>query len=292
MSRTTSIALGLITGFVISAGWAGPAIAADAPDAWITTKVKMALLVAEDVSPTAVRVDTTDGKVTLYGTVSSADEKARAERAAKGVKGVHEVRGLLQVVEKPRQETVAVADEALSAEVRKRLDADPGAARQQDRGEVGEPGRRAAGRGRADAERAPARTRGGARSARREARRQRDREPGHAGRRRDLARRKERSQDGHSVGGEGRLDHHGSEGPAIANSDTPARDINVDTLGGVVTLFGTVPTEAARRAAEMEVKKVDGVKSVENELQVVPQVSAAAVEHQDEKVKDAVEKRL
>ena len=70
----------------------------------------------------------------------------------------------------------------------------------------------------------------------------------------------------------------------IANSATPARDINVDTLGGVVTLFGTVPTEAARRAAEAEVNKIDGVKSVENELQVVPQVSAAAVEHQDEQV--------
>jgi len=83
MSRIASVALGLITGFVISTGGVGPASAADAPDAWITTKVKMALLVAEDVSPTAVRVDTTDGKVTLYGTVSSADEKARAERAAK-----------------------------------------------------------------------------------------------------------------------------------------------------------------------------------------------------------------
>ena len=78
----------------------------------------------------------------------------------------------------------------------------------------------------------------------------------------------------------------------IANSDTPARDINVDTLGGVVTLFGTVPTEAARRAAEAEVRKVDGVKSVENDLQVVAQVSAAAVEHRDDRVKDAIEKRL
>jgi osmotically-inducible protein OsmY len=75
----------------------------------------MALLMAEDVSATAVRVDTIDGKVTLHGTVSSADEKARAERAAQGVKGVHEVRNLLQVVEKPRQESAAVADEAVSA---------------------------------------------------------------------------------------------------------------------------------------------------------------------------------
>ena len=102
---------------VASATWASPASAADAPDAWITTKVKMALLVAEDVSASAVRVDTTDGKVTLHGTVASADEKARAERAAQTVKGVHELRSLLQVVEKARQETAAVADEALSAEV-------------------------------------------------------------------------------------------------------------------------------------------------------------------------------
>jgi osmotically-inducible protein OsmY len=42
----------------------------------------------------------------------------------------------------------------------------------------------------------------------------------------------------------------------------------------------------------MEVRKVDGVKSVENDLEVVPQVSAAAVEHQDEQLKDAVEGRL
>jgi hyperosmotically inducible protein len=110
---------------VASSSWASPSSAADAPDAWITTKVKMALLVAEDVSATAVRVDTTDGKVTLHGTVSSADKKARAERAARSVEGVHELRSLLQVVEKSRQETAAVADEALSAEVEKRLGADP-----------------------------------------------------------------------------------------------------------------------------------------------------------------------
>ncbi len=59
-----------------------------------------------------------------------------------------------------------------------------------------------------------------------------------------------------------------------------------------MTLFGTVPTEAARRAAELEVKKIDGVKSVENDLQVVPQVSAGVVEHQDERLKDAIEKSL
>ena len=51
------------------ASWANPSSAASAPDAWITTKAKMALLMAEDVSATAVRVDTTDGKVTLLSPV-------------------------------------------------------------------------------------------------------------------------------------------------------------------------------------------------------------------------------
>jgi osmotically-inducible protein OsmY len=72
MSLPTRIALAAALA-ITSAGWASPSNAAQAPDSWITTKVKMALLVAEDVSATAVRVDTIDGKVTLHGTVSSAD---------------------------------------------------------------------------------------------------------------------------------------------------------------------------------------------------------------------------
>ena len=78
----TMVKHSLVLAAVLVVASSSPSSAADAPDAWITTKVKMALLVAEDVSATAVRVDTTDGKVTLHGTVSSADEKARAERAA------------------------------------------------------------------------------------------------------------------------------------------------------------------------------------------------------------------
>jgi len=277
---------------IVSAGWAGPASAAHAPDAWITTKVKMALLMAEDVPATAVRVDTIDGKVTLHGTVSSADEKARAERAAKGVEGVQEVRNLLQVVEKSRQEAVAVADDALSAEVKKRLDADPALRDSQinvkstNRGLVLLDG--------------TAQTLSAHLRALEVAR-------GVPGVKRvsseikspdtladDEIWRDEKSASKTSAPSAARdaWITTASKVRLIANSQTPARDINVDTLGGVVTLFGTVPTEASRRAAEMEVKKVDGVKSVENDLQVVPQVSAAAVEHRDDRLKDAVEKRL
>ena len=279
---------------IASVGWASPASAADKPDAWITAKVKMSLLGAEDVSATAVRVDTTDGKVTLHGTVSSADEKARAERAAQGVTGVHEVRNLLQVVEKPRQEAAAVADDALAAAVTKQLAADP--ALRDSKIEV------------KSANRGVVLLDGDART---------------------LSAHLHALEVARAVPGVKRVaseiespdtladdeiwrdasDPKTAETPAamaardawittdakvrlIANPATPARDINVDTLAGVVTLFGVVPTEAARRAAETEINKISGVKSVENDLQVVPQVSAAAVEHKDELVKGAIENRL
>jgi hyperosmotically inducible protein len=291
--RAPALALAALLA-IASVGWASPAGATDMPDAWITTKVKMSLLGAEDVSATAVRVDTTDGKVTLHGTVSSADEKARAERAAQGVTGVHEVRNLLQVVEKPRQEAAAVADEALAAAVAKRLEADPALGDSEI--EV-----KSANRGVVllDGE---ARTLSAHLHALEVARAV----PG--------VKRVASEIESPDTLADDEIWRDASvpetaETPAataardvwittdakvrlMANSATPARDINVDTLAGVVTLFGIVPTEAARRAAEMEINKITGVKSVENDLQVVPQVSAAAVEHQDERMKDTIENRL
>jgi osmotically-inducible protein OsmY len=293
MTSITRIFLRSATGFALAAvlAIASPASAADAPDVWITTKVKMALLMTDDVSATAVRVDTTEGKVTLHGTVSSADEKARAERAAQGVAGVHEVRNLLQVVEKPRQEATGVADQALATEVEKRLAADPAL-------RDSKVGVKSVNRGVVLLD----------------------------GQAQTLSAHLHALEVARAVPGVKRVaseiespdtladdeiwrDAKSAMAPAaasmrdawitteakvrlIANPATPARDINVDTLGGVVTLFGTVPTEAAKRTAEMEIRKVDGVKSVENALQIVPHVSAAAVERQDEQVKDAVEKRL
>ena len=56
------------------------AFAANVPDAWITTKIKLALLTTEGVSSNDVNVDTIDGRVTLHGTVGSDLEKTRAEQ--------------------------------------------------------------------------------------------------------------------------------------------------------------------------------------------------------------------
>lgn len=56
----------------------------------------------------------------------------------------------------------------------------------------------------------------------------------------------------------------------IANKHVDALDINVDTYDGVVTLRGDVPTQIARTQAQAEAVTVAGVKSVKNEVRVIP----------------------
>jgi osmotically-inducible protein OsmY len=47
---------------------------------------------------------------------------------------------------------------------------------------------------------------------------------------------------------------------ATMTDATPGLEINVDSDDGVVTLFGSVPTEASKATAEAEARKVSGVK--------------------------------
>jgi len=91
--------------------------AVEHPDAWITAKAKVALFTSKDVRSTAINVDTTDGRVTLQGKVSSAEEKAKAESTVRGITGVKEVRNLLQVVPESRQKAVRASDTELKKRV-------------------------------------------------------------------------------------------------------------------------------------------------------------------------------
>jgi osmotically-inducible protein OsmY len=61
-------------------------------DATITTTVKARHAEDKTVSATSISVETLNGTVQLSGFARSADEKARAEQLARGVKGVREVR--------------------------------------------------------------------------------------------------------------------------------------------------------------------------------------------------------
>jgi hyperosmotically inducible periplasmic protein len=55
-----------------------------------------------------------------------------------------------------------------------------------------------------------------------------------------------------------------------ADTTVPATAINVDTKEGVVTLTGTVDTEAQKTKAEQIAKGVEGVKSVTTNIPVTP----------------------
>ena len=66
-------------------------------DASITAKVKTALIAAPDLKGLAIDVDTVQNVVTLNGTVPSDDVRSRAERIAKEVEGVKEVKNFLLV---------------------------------------------------------------------------------------------------------------------------------------------------------------------------------------------------
>lgn len=60
-------------------------------DSVITTKVKSVLLADPTVKGLNISVDTVGGTVTLSGTVSSQDERAKAESLAAGIEGVRSV---------------------------------------------------------------------------------------------------------------------------------------------------------------------------------------------------------
>ena len=60
----------------------------------------------------------------------------------------------------------------------------------------------------------------------------------------------------------------------VLNADTAlvlsVQKIQLDTSNGVVTLYGSVPTEKIKNDVSAKVQQVAGVKKVENQLQMAP----------------------
>jgi osmotically-inducible protein OsmY len=75
----------------------------------------------------------------------------------------------------------------------------------------------------------------------------------------------------------------------IADSRTSGFETDVDTREGMVTLSGKVDTNEAKTAAEDVARKVEGVKNVNNQLQVVPEAKRKEVNATDEKITDSIE---
>jgi osmotically-inducible protein OsmY len=80
---------------------AGDAIADAAANARTTASIKAKLVSEPGLSALNINVDTTDGLVTLSGTVSSHDEIAKAVKLALDTDGVHKVVSTIQI--KPKR---------------------------------------------------------------------------------------------------------------------------------------------------------------------------------------------
>ncbi|HZP42395.1 MAG TPA: BON domain-containing protein [Candidatus Binatia bacterium] len=287
-----------LTAFVVTGAFgvaAGTAVART-PDAWITAKTKIALLTAEGVHATGINVDTVDGRVTLAGTVPSAAEKAKAEAEARKVSGVTDVRNLVQVVPAAQEKAVAASDAEIRERARAALRDDPALAGSDiDVASVHDGVALLSGT--ADSA-----------SAHLEAL---DRVRSVSGVRRvaseiqspdRMADRDLRSREGASAASGAKRTIGGAASDAwitsdtklrlLADGDVPGTQVNVDTRNGVVTLFGIVPTERAKTAAEADAKKVSGVREVRNLLQVVPTERQEAVNATDADLEKAIEREL
>jgi hyperosmotically inducible protein len=67
------------------------------------------------------------------------------------------------------------------------------------------------------------------------------------------------------------------------------KDLNVDTVNGVVTLHGKVATEAEKAKADKVAHGIEGVKEIKNLLQVVPSAQREVVERSDDLIKKSVD---
>ena len=290
--------------------YAAPAFAISRPDPWITTKTKMALLTAPDVSGMKINVDTVNGVVSLYGDVTSEKEKTQAERVARGIEGVTDVRNMLHVKapEGTTKETTSAKldDKTIEQRVKAAIDKDSALSDSDikvasvNNGVVTLEGEA---RTMSDHRRAleKARSVDGVKQVRSNVK-----APD------DLRNEEVWSDTAHSGEGAAHAAAEKTKGAAsaagiaakdmwitsatkvrlMANDKTPANDINVDTQDGQVTLFGMVPTDAAKQAAEAEARKVGGVVAVRNELQVVPKKAEETVQAKDDDLKKAINGKI
>ena len=279
---------------VLGAALAAPAGAATS-DAWITTKIKLALLTTEDVSGTAIKVDTVVGRVTLYGKVHSAEEKAKAETIAGKVDGVQGVRNLLQVVAPEHEKAMQASDDDLKQRVEQALLADPSlksstiAVQSVNQGVVLLSGTAKTLSAHLRAVEVAASVPGVHRIASEIqspdtlADEEIWREPT-----------PHRAREAYGVWDTANDIWITSavRMRLLADTEIPGLEIDLDSWDGVVTLFGIVSSQDAKAAAEADALKVSGVKRVVNELQVVASAKQHAVNASDDELQHEVRKAL
>ena len=95
MKRASAV-LAIVLVTLLLLGGCGSTVAATVEDPRITTSVKIVLLNDPVIGPARIDVMTVNGVVTLSGRVKSKDEEAKAVALARSVKGVRDVKSVLQ----------------------------------------------------------------------------------------------------------------------------------------------------------------------------------------------------
>jgi hyperosmotically inducible protein len=277
----TSLTLALLMFGLV---WSRPVHAES--DAWITTKTKLALWNTEGVHSTRVHVDTNHGVVTVHGKVATQAQQRQAMQVVRGIKGVSEVRDLLQVVAEDDAKGTAASDSDIKRRIEAVLKADASLkgssvrVKSVDKGVVLLSGKThtlfdlltaiedadsVIGVRQVSSEiHAP--------EALSEEEVYMPRTPA------DAKSRLASAMNDMRITTDVKL--------ALLNDpQTPSAQINVDTLRGSVLLFGLVGDEQAKRSAEADAKRVSGVLDVRNELDVVPSESSAGIPVSAAKIK-------
>lgn len=270
-------------------------VGAAIPDAWITTKIKLALLTTEGVSGTAIKVDTVVGRVTLFGKVHSAEEKAKAEGIARKVDGVQGVDNLLQVVAPEHEKAMRVSDDDLKQQVEQALEADPSLkssnidVRSVNQGVVLLGGTAKTLSAHLRAVEVAAAVPGVRRVA------SEIQSPDTLADE-EIWRAPAPPQPRAGYGAWDTANNIWVTSAVrmglIADTNVPGLEIDLDSWNGVVTLFGIVPSQDAKSAAEADALRVSGVKRVVNELQVVPSARQQAVNASDDELQRRVRQAL
>ena len=271
-----------------------PALGAQPQDAWITTQVKIKLLTDAEVDALSIDVDTSDGYVTLHGSADSEAAQQHAAKLAAAVEGVRDVRNLIAVVPEAAKDSVQATDEEIRERVENVLERDQALADSDIEVDSVNDGVVVL-EGKAETLSAHHRALEDARSV--EGVRNvasRIRSPDELADR-EIWRDATSDPSAASDIGEAASDVWITSKAKVRLMAEPGISplaVNVDTRNGVVTLFGQVPTEAKKEVAEREVGKISGVKGIENELQVVPDVAAERIEREDDRLEASVRERL
>lgn len=93
-------------------------------DSWLTAKTKIALFADARVKGRQIEVETTQGRVTLSGTVDSEEARQASEDIAGGVSGIKGVTNVLEVAAPPTGMTPAQDDAVIMTRIKDLIMAD------------------------------------------------------------------------------------------------------------------------------------------------------------------------